>query len=174
MRRLVRKLRVEMPWIAQADLPACRAWAELEILGSRAFAELDANGITNEAGEPRRLLGEFRQLRQAQLAYERELELTPAARGGWCSLSGVSWCRWTATGAMARGAISTASPRGYSTMGCCRRVAPRSTRRGSRALPYHAYHESQEKEPNIREPLQLREHRLTSPGDRALNARQRR
>ena len=63
-----------------ADQPACRAWAELELLGARAFAELETNGITTAKGEPRRLLVEFRQLRQAQLAYERDLGMTPSAR----------------------------------------------------------------------------------------------
>ena len=80
VRRLVAKMHAAMPWLAAADLPACRAWAELEILGARAFAELEENGITNAAGEPRRLLGEFRQLRQAQLAFERDLGMTPSSR----------------------------------------------------------------------------------------------
>jgi hypothetical protein len=80
VRRLITKMHAAMPWLEPADQPACRAWAELEILGARAFAELETNGITNAAGEPRRLLGEFRQLRQAQLAYERDLGMTPAAR----------------------------------------------------------------------------------------------
>src|SRR2546422_2007541 len=80
VRRLVAKMHAAMPWLEPADLPACRAWAELELLGARAFAELEANGITNAKGEPRRLLAEFRQLRQAQLAYERDLGMTPAAR----------------------------------------------------------------------------------------------
>jgi len=73
VRRLVTKMRAAMPWLADADLPACRAWAELELLGARAFAELELNGLTNESGEPRRLLAEFRQLRTAHLAYERDL-----------------------------------------------------------------------------------------------------
>ena len=63
-----------------SDLPACRGWAELEILGATAFTELFQNGLLNTKGEPRRLLAEFRQLRQAQLMYERELGMTPAAR----------------------------------------------------------------------------------------------
>ena len=42
VRRLVAKMHAGMPWLAPADLPACRAWAELEILGARAFAELEA------------------------------------------------------------------------------------------------------------------------------------
>lgn len=80
VRRLVTKMRASMPWLADADQPACRAWAELELLGARAFAELETNGITTAKGEPRRLLAEFRQLRQAQLAYERDLGMTPSAR----------------------------------------------------------------------------------------------
>jgi len=37
-------------------------------------------GLLNAEGEPRRLLTDFRQLRQVQLSYERELGMTPAAR----------------------------------------------------------------------------------------------
>ena len=80
IRRLVERLRRTMPWLEPSDLPACRAWAELEILSAGVFAALTAEGLTNAQGEPRRLLSEFRQLRQAQLAYERELGMTPAAR----------------------------------------------------------------------------------------------
>jgi len=69
-----------MAWLEPSDVPAARAWAELEILGAIIFAELITNGIGNADGEPRRLLTEFRQLRQVQLAYERELGMTPAAR----------------------------------------------------------------------------------------------
>jgi hypothetical protein len=42
------------------------------MLGARGFAELEANGLTNAAGEPRRL-PDYRQLRVAPLAYERDL-----------------------------------------------------------------------------------------------------
>ncbi|MGA7869775.1 MAG: hypothetical protein WCA22_02650 [Candidatus Binatus sp.] len=69
-----------LPWLEPSDIPAARAWAEFEILGASIFAELVVNGVTNSEGEPRRLLTELRQLRQAQLAYERELGLTPASR----------------------------------------------------------------------------------------------
>jgi hypothetical protein len=78
--RLAQKLRTAMPWLEPSDEPAVRAWAQLEILGTLAFAELRANGITAGNGEPRRLLAEFRQLRTAQLAYERQLGMTPTAR----------------------------------------------------------------------------------------------
>lgn len=69
-----------MPWLEASDLPACRAWAELEILSASVFTALTTDGFANAEGEPRKLLTEYRQLRQAQLAYERELGMTPAAR----------------------------------------------------------------------------------------------
>jgi hypothetical protein len=69
-----------MPWIDDSDAPACRAWAQLEILSDQAYAVLRTVGILNREGEPRRLLTDIRQLRQAQLAYARELGMTPAAR----------------------------------------------------------------------------------------------
>ena len=80
VRRLVRKMQAVMPWLDPADDPACRAWAELEILGAHAFADLMERGLTNKKGDPRRLLGEFRMIRQAQLGYERDLGMTPASR----------------------------------------------------------------------------------------------
>lgn len=80
VRRLVEKMRTEMPWLEPSDLPACRAWAELEILGAYAFSELLGSGLLNAEGEPRRLLTDFRQLRQVQLSYARDLGMTPAAR----------------------------------------------------------------------------------------------
>jgi hypothetical protein len=69
-----------MPWLTPADLPAARAWCELEVVTRLAFAELRTNGFTTGGGEPRRLLSEYRQLRTAQLAYARELAMTPGAR----------------------------------------------------------------------------------------------
>lgn len=80
VRRLVEKMRAEMPWLEPSDLPACRGWAELEILGAYAFSELVGAGLLNAEGEPRRLLTDYRQLRQVQLSYKRELGTTPAAR----------------------------------------------------------------------------------------------
>ena len=78
--RLVKKLRFAMPWLEDSDQPACRGWAQMEVMASRIYAELRDHGFTNGEGEPRRLLSEFRQLRQTQLAYERELGMTPASR----------------------------------------------------------------------------------------------
>ena len=80
VQRLVRAMRGAMPWIEESDVPACRAWAQLEILSDQAFAIVRTIGILNREGEPRRLLTDVRQLRQAQLAYARELGMTPAAR----------------------------------------------------------------------------------------------
>lgn len=80
VRRLVTKMRLAMPWVDDADLPAARAWAELEIIGSHVFADLITKGVTTASGDPRRLLSEFRMLRAAQLRYEEALGMTPAAR----------------------------------------------------------------------------------------------
>jgi hypothetical protein len=80
VQRLVRAMRVAMPWLEDSDVPACRAWAQLEILSDQAFAILRMIGIIDRQGNPKRLLTDFRQLRQAQLAYERELGMTPQAR----------------------------------------------------------------------------------------------
>lgn len=80
VRLLVRKMRVAMPWLEDSDFPACRGWAELEILTRTVFADLQLKGVFNKQGEARRLLNDYRQLRLAQLAYERELGMTPLAR----------------------------------------------------------------------------------------------
>jgi hypothetical protein len=78
--RLVAKVREVLPWLGIEDEPAIRGWAQLEVLATLVFADLRTRGIVNAQGEPRRLLTEFRQLRQAQLAYERELGMTPSTR----------------------------------------------------------------------------------------------
>ncbi|MGD0076542.1 MAG: hypothetical protein ABSD31_19750 [Candidatus Binataceae bacterium] len=80
VRRIVARMRKELPWLTAADVPAMRGWAELEILSSTVFAILTKINVINGEGEPRRLLSEHRQLKLAQLAYERELGMTPAAR----------------------------------------------------------------------------------------------
>ncbi len=78
--RLIRKMRIAMPWIEDSDEPACRAWAQLEVMASKAYAELRDHGLLGAGGEPRRLLSEFKGLRSTQLSYERELGMTPASR----------------------------------------------------------------------------------------------
>jgi hypothetical protein len=52
VQRLVERLQAVMPWLEQSDLPACRAWAELEILSTMVFAELYRKGILNGDGKP--------------------------------------------------------------------------------------------------------------------------
>src|SRR5207253_9689866 len=68
-----------LPWLKPSDLPAARAWCEIEVLGRLVFHELRVNGIVTGQGEPRRLLSEYRQLRATQLGYARELAMTPTA-----------------------------------------------------------------------------------------------
>ena len=80
VRRLVLQMRKAMPWIEDSDLPACRGWADLELLSASVGHCLAQLGPITDNGEPRRLLTEFRHLKLAQLAYERELGMTPAAR----------------------------------------------------------------------------------------------
>jgi hypothetical protein len=80
IRYLVRLLRKRMPWLEESDLPACRAWAELEILGAIVFTELASNGPLTPEREGRRLLDDYRRMRSTQLLYEKELGMTPAAR----------------------------------------------------------------------------------------------
>jgi hypothetical protein len=80
VRRLVRRMKQVMPWIDPADEPACRQWAQLEVLADMAHTILRKIGITSNGGEPRRLLTDFRQLRLAQLQFARELGLTPLSR----------------------------------------------------------------------------------------------
>jgi hypothetical protein len=77
VRRIVARMRKEMPWLTPADTPAMKGWAELEILSATVFAWLTRLNILNGQGEPRRLLSEHRALKLAQLAYERELGMTP-------------------------------------------------------------------------------------------------
>src|SRR5712692_520667 len=80
VRYLVWRLRKVCPWISDSDLPAARAWAQLNILSEVAYARLRDEGMTTASGDPKKLLAEFRALKAAELAYSRELGLTPAAR----------------------------------------------------------------------------------------------
>lgn len=61
-------------------MPAVKAWAELEVLASIAYANLREAGILMPDGEPRAMLDSYQRLRKAQLAFERELGMTPSAR----------------------------------------------------------------------------------------------
>lgn len=82
--RLVRRMRTVMPWLEDSDLPACRSWAELEIVGAALFAGIVKEGATHtdDKGDvaARRLVEDHRKNRIAKLAYERELGMTPVAR----------------------------------------------------------------------------------------------
>jgi len=80
VQRLVRRMRLAMPWLEEADYPAMRAWAEMELLAARVYAELKAGGFMNGKGEARRLLDDYRRLRGTQIVLSRELGMTPAAR----------------------------------------------------------------------------------------------
>jgi hypothetical protein len=78
--RMVEKMRSVMPWLEDSDVPACRAWAQLEIMADTCHAILRRAGVTNTQGEPRRLLQDFTRLRSIQLQYAKELAMTPASR----------------------------------------------------------------------------------------------
>jgi phage terminase small subunit len=85
--RLMRRLRVVAPWIEPSDESTARAYCELEIMGAQIFAALskmgDAVVRTSKDGkdlEVRKLVDSHRTMKLAQLAYARELGLTPAAR----------------------------------------------------------------------------------------------
>jgi hypothetical protein len=80
VRRIVNRVRREMPWLADSDVPALKSWAELEILSATTFAWLTKMNVINSEGEPRRLLAEHRQMKLAALAYAKELGLTPLTR----------------------------------------------------------------------------------------------
>jgi terminase small subunit-like protein len=76
----LRDIRVAIPWLEPADFPAVRAWCELEYLAERGYATLRTMGVINQQTGTAAPVSELRQLRQAQLAYARELGMTPAAR----------------------------------------------------------------------------------------------
>src|SRR5581483_3675240 len=80
VQRLVRRMRAAMSWLEDADVPAMRAWAEMELLAAKVYAELKKGGVVNEHGEGRRLLDVYRRLRGTQIVLSRELGLTPASR----------------------------------------------------------------------------------------------
>jgi phage terminase small subunit len=80
VRRLTQKMRIAMPWIEDSDLPVCRAWAEMELLSTRMYAELKAKGLLNAQGEARRLVNDYRTMRHTQMGFARELGMTPSAR----------------------------------------------------------------------------------------------
>jgi phage terminase small subunit len=85
--RLMRRLRIVAPWLEPSDESTARAYCELEIMGAQIFAALskmgDAVVRTSKDGkdlEVRRLVDSHRQMKMTQLAYARELGLTPLSR----------------------------------------------------------------------------------------------
>jgi hypothetical protein len=78
--RLAVKVRAVLPWLEPADGPVVRAWCELEYLRGQTYAALRAFGVVNPRGEARRLLDDYRKLRQTQIVLSHELGMTPAAR----------------------------------------------------------------------------------------------
>jgi hypothetical protein len=49
-RRLVRRMRIAMPWLEDADEPTARGWAQIEILADMAHQVLRTIGIINGKG----------------------------------------------------------------------------------------------------------------------------
>ncbi len=80
VRFVMRKLREFCDFLKPEDAYIARRFAELEVLCSRAYAALKASELTNDKGESRRLLTDYRRLVQTQLALGNALGLTPAAR----------------------------------------------------------------------------------------------
>jgi hypothetical protein len=78
--RLAVKVRAVLPWLEPADWPTVRAWCELEYLAGQVYAALRTYGVVNPSGEARRLLDDYRRLRQVQLQYATALGMSPAAR----------------------------------------------------------------------------------------------
>jgi hypothetical protein len=76
----VEKIQDVMPEIADDRFyVTLYAWCELEIVALRSYAALK-DGVTNDqTGDSRRLVNDWRQLRSTQLAFSRELGLTPAS-----------------------------------------------------------------------------------------------
>jgi hypothetical protein len=78
-------MRAAMPWLEDADVPACRSWAELEIIGASLFTGIMKEGATIGSKKDadvgaRRLVEDHRKNQLAKLALERELGMTPLAR----------------------------------------------------------------------------------------------
>jgi hypothetical protein len=57
-----------------------RGFCELEILSRQAYSPLRAFGILNKTGEARRLMNDYRLLRQTHTQVAAQLALMPAAR----------------------------------------------------------------------------------------------
>jgi phage terminase small subunit len=69
-----------MPWLEDSDMPAARAWAELEYLCGSVYAEIREHGMPTPQGNVREVLDAYRRLRATQATLSRELGMTPSAR----------------------------------------------------------------------------------------------
>jgi hypothetical protein len=84
--RLVRQLYEFLPHLRDEHLPLVRKWAELEVIRRAAFAGIVQGGsilsvdLKTRDVSVKRLIDDHRKLAMAQLIYERELLMTPAAR----------------------------------------------------------------------------------------------
>ena len=74
-RRLLAKVRDQMPWLQPSDIPAARAWCQLEVLCTQCFNHFSRGDEMSE-----RSLDVYRRLRQTQLQFANALGMTPAAR----------------------------------------------------------------------------------------------
>jgi hypothetical protein len=73
-------MRKRMDWLQDSDLPVARQWADLEVLRFNIITVLEQDGPMNQKGVPHRLLTELRWITNSQLAYSRDLGMTPASR----------------------------------------------------------------------------------------------
>ena len=78
--KLVRRMFRLMEWLKPEDIPLMRSWAQHEILSDIAYSALRAMGPINADGNAKRLLTDFRQLRQSQTAIANALGMSPMAR----------------------------------------------------------------------------------------------
>jgi phage terminase small subunit len=80
--RLCRRVFRVCDYLKEADRPAVRAWAELEVLAGMAYAKLRDEGLLRDdgSGEAKTLVDVFQRLRKTQLSFAREIGLTPRAR----------------------------------------------------------------------------------------------
>jgi len=80
VRRTVIKYRRLGPWLKQTDLPALKAFAQLERLSAEAYEKIRRDGLVRADGTPHPLLERFNSLRRTQALYLQMLGLSPGAR----------------------------------------------------------------------------------------------
>ncbi len=77
---MVRRMKMVMPWLLPSDMPALRAFCELEYFCAAISNALDkGKSLFDPDGNVRRLGHDYRIFRQSQMAYMRELGMTPVA-----------------------------------------------------------------------------------------------